>query len=369
MVENKLDNGFMSPRRRLEQLINNPQCDTNVASALLKVRVADVAKVKGIESKGGISPFAFARGEVFESFILRQRPEGKTPLETELIRQGLLTEEDAVVILDLRETAGAGSKKVEAGVRKSREFVERLTKDAPKETVYIVSGYRFESEEIPPKGSIELDLMLVRFIAEAGKWQIRIGEVKVYPDRAGLTDPHQLSTARAQAGLYRRLLRRQIEDRRWVDSLEVFNKFFLVLTRPTGSWLSIWPNEDLAEQDSRADNAISLFEAKWRDPNLFALVDKNPDDSEVLDYIANHTKTSYNESCWRFCELAENCLRQLVAADDPLILGSEVKQELGDIPIERMLQLMAGQIQPNESEKDLLNRLDDSLFEKESDQR
>jgi hypothetical protein len=89
----------------------------------------------------------------------------------------------------------------------------------------------------------------------------------------------------------------------------------------------------------------------------------------VLDYIANHTKTSYNESCWSFCELAENCLKHLVTADDALILGSEVKQQLGDIPVERMLQLMAGQIEPNESEKDLLDRLDDALFEKESESK
>ena len=355
----------MSPRRRLEQLISNPQCDTNVASALLKVRVSEVAKVKGVETSGGISPFAFSRGQVFESFILRKRPEGKTPLETELIRKELLSEADAVEIVDLRPVGVPDKETYELALKTSREFLANFKTQADTNRVFVASGFRFETEEIPPKGSIELDLMLIQFDKSLSKWIIRIGEVKIYPDRAGLTDPHQLSTARAQAGLYRRLLRQHLLDRKLDIAVEVHDKFFLVLTRPTGSWLSIWPNEDLSEQDSRADNAIKLFESKWRDPKLFELVQKDPLADEVLDYIAHHTKTSYNESCWSFCELAEHCLRQLVKADDALILGSEVKLELGDIPVERMLQLMAGQIEPNESEKELLSRLDDALFEKE----
>ncbi|MFM2237986.1 MAG: hypothetical protein RL389_333 [Actinomycetota bacterium] len=366
-MADKLDDGYMSPRRRLEQLVSNPQCDTNVASVLLKVRVSEVAKVKGIETSGGISPFAFKRGDVFEKFILRARPEGKTPLEMELVRKELLKETDNVEIVDLRPVGVPDREKNSLGIQKSSEFLARLKGEESIDKVFILAGFRFATDEIPPKGSIELDLMLLRFDKDLGKWVIRIGEVKIYPDRAGLTDPHQLATARAQAGLYRRLLRQHLIITKSADTIEVHNKFFLVLTKPTGSWLSIWPNEDLAEQDSRADNAIKLFEAKWRDPKLVALVDRDPGADEVIDYIANHTKTSYNEGCWSFCELAEHCLRQLVKADDPLILGSEVKLELGEIPIERMLQLMAGQIQPNESEQDLLNRLDDALFEKEGD--
>jgi hypothetical protein len=366
-MADKLDDGYMSPRRRLEQLISNPQCDTNVASVLLKVRVSEVAKVKGIETSGGISPFAFARGEVFEKFILRVRPEGRTPLETELIRQDLLADEDVVEIVDLRPAGVPDKDKYSLALKTSKEFLDNLKSQKETSKVFIAAGFRFETEEIPPKGSIELDLMLARFDEKLSRWVIRIGEVKIYPDRAGLTDQHQLATARAQAGLYRRLLRQHLLNTKSTEAIEVHNKFFLVLTRPTGSWLSIWPNEDLAEQDSRADNAIQLFEAKWRDPKLFALVDRDPGADEVLDYIANHTKTAYNEGCWSFCELAENCLRELVKTDDALILGSEVKLELGDIPVERMLQLMAGQIQPNESEQDLLNRLDDALFEKEGE--
>lgn len=360
-MDKKLDNGYLSPRRRLEQLINNPQCDTNVASALLKVRVSKVAEVNKVESKGGISPFAFARGEVFEKFILRQREGGQTPLETELLRKQLLSSQDHVEILDLRKAT------FREGSEASSTFLDSLKSDADRKKVYILSGFRFDTEEIPPKGSIELDLLMARFDEAIGKWVLRIGEVKIYPDRAGLTDQHQLSTARAQAGLYRRLLRQQLIYTKSNSMVEVHEKFFLVLTRPTGSWLSIWPNEDLAEQDIRADNAIKLFDAKWRDPRLVSLVEREASEDELVDFIANHTTTSYNESCWSFCELAEHCLRGLVKADDALILGSEVKKELGEISVERVLQLMAGQIQPNESEQDLLDRLDDALFEKESD--
>jgi hypothetical protein len=241
-----------------------------------------------------------------------------------------------------------------------------LTKSTDFEVEHLAWGFRFLSAEIPPNGAIELDLLLAKYSQEKSKWILKIGEIKVYPDRAGLTDSHQLSTARAQAGLYRRLLRKYIDDSPSPELFEVDEKFFLVMTQPTGSWLSVWANEDLSEQDTRAENAIQLFEEKWRDPKLFELLDKDPSPKDITKFIAEHSKTNYSESCWSFCELAEDCLGKLVAEDDAIILGSDVKQELGDIPIERMLQLLSGEIKANPMEQEIVDRLNDALFEKEA---
>jgi hypothetical protein len=357
-MADKLDDGYMSPRRRLEQLISNPQCDTNVTSALLQVRISDIAKKRNVSTQGGMSPFAFSRGEIFEKFLTTAGPDGLTPIDIELIRKGEIKPSGSKLAV-LHGTPP--SKGLELTSKFFRELA--LSKDLDEE--HLAWGFRFLSAEIPPKGAIEIDLLLARYDHEKKKWILKIGEIKVYPDRAGLTDAHQLATARAQAGLYRRLLRKYVEDNSSPDLFEVDDKFFLVMTKPTGSWLSIWQSEDLSEQDTRAENAIQLFEAKWRDQELLNLLESDPSTEEVTTYIAQHARTTYSESCWSFCELAEDCLNKLVTLDDPIILGSEVKQELGDIPLERMLQLLAGEIEANPMEKEILDRLNDALFEKE----
>lgn len=354
-----LKGGLLSPRRRLEQLVSNPNCETNVASALLKVGVSHVAKIRGLNVHTGLSEFAFTRGKHFESYILRKRADGSTPLGVQMIRKGLITSEDNVDIKDLRDKSSDKAR------TKSIDFLQSIVRDGNQDRQVIVSGFRFITSQIQPPGDVEVDLLLFTYDPTKQVWLIRIGEVKVYPDRAGFTDPNQLATARAQAGLYRFLLTKFIGALELEDTLTVADRCFFVFTKATGAGVSIWANEDISEQDERAANALRLMREKFSNDSIVALSQEGTSQDKIVNFLANHTETSYNENCWSFCELAENCLRQLISKDDALILGREVKQELGDIPIERMLSVMFEGAEPNEVEADLLARLEDAKFMKE----
>lgn len=365
-----LNDGLLSPRRRLEQLVSNPGCETNVASALLKVGVSQVAKVRGLAVHSGLSKFAYTRGKKFESYILRKKADGTTPLGTQLVRKGLIESQGSLELIDLhgqKPVTKDGPDKFDQSRASSVEFLRSIARESNFERTAIATGFRFITQQIQPPGDVEIDLVFISFNAELAKWTIRIGEVKVYPDRAGFTDPGQLSTARAQAGLYRRLLSKFISALELEEKIEVLDRCFFVFTKATGAGVSVWANEDISEQDERAANALRLMQTKSSNERVAELAQDGVEQKEIVDYLAHHTETSYSETCWSFCELAEHCLRQLIAKDDALVLGREVKQELGEVSIERMLDLMYGTAEPNEAEADILERFEDARFAKEGD--
>lgn len=62
-------------------------------------------------------------------------------------------------------------------------------------------------------GYFSLDVLTLHPGTGSEKFTLRVGEIKVYPDRGGFTDAHELAGARAQAGLYVYALRSELE--RW----------------------------------------------------------------------------------------------------------------------------------------------------------
>jgi hypothetical protein len=355
-MSKELSTSAMTPRRRIEQLVSNPNCETNVASAVLKVGVQHIAAAYGVNPRAGLSSFAFARGRSFEKYILRKRDDGTTALGQQLVRKNLISSEspEHLEIVDLRVTDFEESR------IKSIDFLRSLPDRQNKSVQVLASGFRFVTSQIHPAGDVEIDLLLCKFDDELNKWTIRIGEVKVYPDRAGFTDKNKLATARAQAGLYRNFLAKFIESVGVQAEVTVLDRCFFVFTKATGAGVSVWANEDISEQDVRAENALSLMRSKFEKDGLADLAQDDEDVSQKLEFLKNHTQKSYNENCWNFCDLSEYCLRQLVKADDPLVLGGEAKQELGDIPIERILALLNGASDANELEADIVERFRDA---------
>lgn len=355
-MSKELSNSAMTPRRRIEQLVSNPNCETNVASAVLKVGVEHIAAAYGVKPSGGLSTFAFARGRSFEKYILRKRPDGTTALGQQLVRKNLVSSEapDHLEIVDLR------LKDFEESRVNAIDFLRGLPDRPNKSAQVLASGFRFVTSQIHPAGDVEIDLILCKFDDEFNKWTIRIGEVKVYPERAGFTDKNQLATARAQAGLYRNFLAKFIEAVGVQDEVSVLDRCFFVFTKATGAGVSVWANEDISEQDVRAQNALALMRSKFEKDGLSALAQDDVEIEQKLEFLRNHTQKSYNENCWSFCDLSEYCLRELVRSDDPLVLGGEAKQELGDIPIERILALLNGAGNPNELEADIVERFRDA---------
>ena len=239
-------------RPALEQLINNPACDKNVVSAALRTPLSVLTNRMGIEKGWGNSNFATTRGKTFESFITRPFKNGASPVEREMAKKGLIPEGENSVIENLRRPSAKES------LAKSAEFLRDLVthKIGP---LAIATGFKFETDLIPPtRGTVELDLLVCHWMPETKKWAIRVGEAKTYPDRSGLTDPFQLATARAQAGLYCYLLRNLVSSDPELTNLEVQDKAILVLSKTTGNWPSVWVEEDLSELVLRSKNALGL---------------------------------------------------------------------------------------------------------------
>lgn len=352
----ELSTAAMTPRRRIEQLVSNPTCETNVASALLKVSVQNITKDYGVNPNGGMSSFAFARGRSFEKYILRKRDDGTTALGKQLVHKNLIKSEqpEHLEVVDLRV------KDFEESKVKSIDFLRDLPNRENKQIQVLASGFRFRTSKIQPAGDVEIDLLLCSYDDLEKQWKIRIGEVKVYPDRAGFTDKNKLATARAQAGLYRNFLVQFLKSAGVESEVSVLDRCFFVFTKATGAGVSVWANEDISEQDVRAENALALMNQRVASDEFRDLAQDDVEFDRKLEFLRSHTKKSYNENCWNFCDLAEYCLKQLVREDDALVLGAEAKQELGDISIERMLSLLNGVGNPSELEADVLERFADA---------
>jgi len=356
----KAETNTASPRRRLEQLVSNPDCSTNAASALLQIPLTEIAKARGAIAGPGQSPFAFEQGALFEKRILTpRRKNGLIPLKVELEKHGLLIESAPFEQPDLR------ARGYEASFDDSIAFLNSISTKANKETQYLGAGFRFIAEEIPPGGGdVEIDLVLIRFNDLSKKWSIGIGEIKTYPDRAGLTDPQQLATARAQSGLYRRLLMTWLARKSLTEHFEVAELGFLVFMNVRSAWPSVLPHETLVEQDERADKAIELFNAKYQSEEWTEWLTPSVSLEERFKNLVDHASTHYTKACWSFCPAVEVCFEKLIDADDPVILGADAKEILGERTIEYVQKLLAGQVPPTAADAEILEKLTDATFDR-----
>jgi len=90
-------------RLRFEQWANNTKCDANVLSAVHGVPMATVARAEGLTPSMGQSPFALARGLMFEGRLFRNGAERLIP---ELARHGVLPEAKAEFLPRAEQAVG-----------------------------------------------------------------------------------------------------------------------------------------------------------------------------------------------------------------------------------------------------------------------
>src|SRR5262249_39374345 len=145
------------------------------------------------------------------------------------------------------------------------------------------------------EGMFALDVLTVHPGAQAGV-ELRIGEIKVYPDRGGYTDPGELASARAQAGLYVHVVRLAVSTLGLDPGIRVANAGFLVLLRPGGNRPSIRAREDLRWQARRAEVA---FERLRRATSHVSATDVARPDAALR--TLRDTPTAYCEGCVAFC--------------------------------------------------------------------
>ena len=340
-------------RGRFEQWAKNPTCDANTLSAVHNIRLDMAAKAAGINVSFGQSPFAIARGNRFEAGLFF---DDATKLRAALERKGCLPEGSSG-FLDLRLKLNGGTRvvSVDQALRETEEWLRQIASD-PASAASIVAApmIKIPKGVILPEALLIIDAVTVSTTVD-GRARITVGEVKVFPDRGGHTDPQQLASARAQAGVYEHALRLAVARTRACGRNSTSQRHgFLVFTWPGSNSPSVRAHEDLTYQAIRAERGFDRLEevalGVVRDDDFSA-------DNPTLIQRVLDAPTDYSEACLSFCDLAPRCHERAVAADDPVILGDEVARFLGETTLSRALELMAGVEPADDREADLQRQL------------
>lgn len=341
-------------RARFEQWAKNPTCHANTLSAVHNVRLDAAARAAGLLPSFGQSPFAITRGNLFEAGLFH---DGAVRLRSGLERKACLPEGSTGFLdLRLRMNGGTKIKSVDEALQETEAWLTGLA-SGPVDVASIVAApmIRIPKGIILPEALLIIDVVTVRI--DGGRVLVQVGEIKVFPDRGGHTDPHQLATARAQAGVYLHALRLAIDSLGFADRVDISSDGFLVFTWPGSNSPAIRPDEDLTYQAIRAERGFArledVAESLVRDDDWSAA---NPTlVQRVLD-----SDTDYSEACLSFCDLAPRCHERAVLADDPIVLGADVKRSLGDTTLARALELLDGAEPADDREADLQRSLVES---------
>lgn len=339
-------------RGRFEQWAKNPTCGANTLSAVHNVRLDKAAEAVGLEPSFGQSPFAIVRGNRFEAGLFFDDAER---LRAALERKGAL-EAGSRGFLDLRLRINGGVRvaSVDQALAETTEWLRRIASSpATGESIVAAPMIKIPKGVILPEALLIIDAATVT-IVDGSRPRITVGEIKVFPDRGGHTDPRQLASARAQAGIYRHALEVSVASLGLGDAVEIAPDGFLVFTWPGSNSPSVRVGEDLTYQAIRAERGFRRLEqvaaAIVRDDDFSA------DNPALIERVLG-AATDYSEACLSFCDLAPRCHARALEADDPIVLGDEVRRLLGDTPITRALELMQGVAAETERETDLQQQL------------
>jgi hypothetical protein len=332
-----------SARTRLEDWMANPGCEQNEASAILNYSLTNLDGAD--KSKVAPSTLATFLGNTFERDVVFKIG----PLLSDNKQLGINT--DMPWSIGKPKDVSAAKDRADDQIEESKNRLREIlveSKDTSRN--HILNGFRIPFEPFAPAKTIEIDLVALSPVAgEPNRFNFVIGEVKVYADQGGYTDEHKLSGARRQAGLYLGILRE------WLESLPgseaEFANFeftvehfgFLVLSRPHSvldsaepdAWekfeISLVVNENLDTQQEIIDhNYVELLKRfeNYGHMRTATIEEKK----EFIEALAHE----FNEGCWGRCPMAQICHDEAVAANDPIILGSRVKNamrglELGEV--------------------------------------
>jgi hypothetical protein len=338
-------------RGRFEQWAKNPTCDANTLSAVHNIRLDHAARAAGLEPSFGQSPFAIVRGNRFEAGLFRNDAE---TLRAALERKRCLPSASTGFIdLRLKLNGGARIVSVDEALGETAEWLHRLSMHpAGAESIVAAPMIRIPRGVILPEALLIIDAVTV--VERAGRAHVTVGEIKVFPDRGGHTDPQQLAAARAQAGVYRHALALTVESLGLVDDIVVAADGFLVFTWPGSNSPAVRGGEELSYQAIRAargfDRLEEVAQAIVRDDDFSA-------DNPTLSRRVLEAGTDYSEACLAFCDLAPRCHQRALDADAAVVLGTEVKRLLGETSLTRAIDLLNGSAPESDREWDLQRQL------------
>lgn len=339
-------------RARFEQWAKNPACDANTLSAVHNVRLDAAARKVGLSPSFGQSPFAIARGNRFEAGLFL---ENAARLRQALEAKGCLPPSSTgFVDLRLKMNGGRYVSSVDEGLRLTQEWLQRIACDpGTAESLVAAPMIKIPKGVILPEALLIIDAVTVT-AADAMRPRVTVGEIKVFPDRGGHTEPQQLASARAQAGVYRHALELALQELGLADVIDIATDGFLVFTWPGSNSPSVRAGEDLTYQVIRAERGFQRLEEVAH--SLVRTDDFAADNPALIQRVLD-ADTNYSEACLSFCDLAPRCHQHSVDVDDAIILGTDVKRLLGETPISRAIALLNGAVPFDDREQDLQRQL------------
>ena len=345
-------------RRRFEQWARNPECQSNVVSAVHNVKMGVAARHENPSApREGQSVYALERGVTFEGSLLTDK--GKKLLGA-LRDSGVLTA-GSKNFADHRTKSNGGSvADLDAAVALGHEFLVALADGKDFNGAVSSLTVRIPRGIMLPEATLIIDVLAVQ--SDSDLPVISVGEVKTYADQGGHTHRSDLATARAQMGLYVHALEITLDGLGIADKIDVSNEGFLILTYPGSNQPSVRSGEDLRFQRERARRGFELMEqsALLLDGEYGVGDDTDPED--LLQLVLD-APTSFQDSCIAFCERADACYQKALQNGDGVALGNDVQRFLNGLSLHRADELMSGARPRNDAERDLVKRLAEQLPE------
>lgn len=352
-VDETREEARRNTRSRFEQWAKNPTCEANTISAVHNIRLDKAAEqVPGLAISFGQSPFALARGNAFEAGLFYgDAARIRSALER---KECLPANSTGFLDLRLRMNGGTSVSTIDEAIARTGEWLRMLAAgEADQPTIVAAPMLKIPRGVILPEALLIVDVATITQ-GEDGCQVVTVGEIKVFPDRGGHTDPHQVASARAQAGLYRRAFELVVEELEIGDHVTIAPKGFLVFTWPGSNQPSIRSNEDLTYQSIRAERGFARLEEVAA--GIVRDDDFRADEPTLIQRLLD-APTDYSEACLSFCDLAPRCHASAIAADDGIVLGDDTKRLLGETPIARGLDLLNGATPADDREADLARQL------------
>jgi hypothetical protein len=148
-------------RGRFEQWVKNPQCEANALSAVLNVKMSEVAKSIGYSPEFGQSPFAITRGIQFEAWLFK---DDASVFHSALVKTGMLKDDESGLI-DFRLTMNGGPKlkSIDQAIENSKNLLLTLTSKNKGKQPAIIAGLtvRIPKGVMLPEATLIIDAALL----------------------------------------------------------------------------------------------------------------------------------------------------------------------------------------------------------------
>ena len=343
--------------RGLERVARNPACQRLRALTMLGVTPATAMRmVYSLPEREGQSPFALAAGSGFERAVFEN---GAAKL-VELYRDAgrLSTTECKVVVVP--QLAPVGTTSTMARRRAETERLFRLKARLDPRAPNIIVKARMSVMLLGLPHDIEPDVL----VAADSDAFYRPVEIKSYPDRAGKTNAADVRSACRQAAVAVIGLRQAVERLRLSALGQLVPAAADLVLRTPGSYRPTLRTMSLESEVHSLQRALD--EAPRNLEELEMLIEAiepgaSLDDANVLDAVTSN----YVDSCREHCALAPKCKQEAVACGDPVLIGSQAREELAAAgSLGRAVDLMHGRAKPRTTEEQLLQiRLQEALGE------